>query len=92
MGMQRTVKRISRSGEPAADLAFWLARPMAERIAAVEVLRRLHDLQEEDGDAEPQLQKVCRVVQRKLTTGLDLADLERVEPPLADSQDLACGL
>ena len=28
-----------RSAQRAADLAFWLARPMAERIAAVEALR-----------------------------------------------------
>ena len=39
--MQRTVTRVSRTRQPAADLADWLAPPMAERIAAVEVLRRI---------------------------------------------------
>jgi hypothetical protein len=44
------------------DLRWWLSRPPEERIAAVELLRREHHPIKE-GDAEPRLQRVCRVVQ-----------------------------
>jgi hypothetical protein len=63
--MIRSVKRIPRHGQQAADLAFWLSRPMAERIAAVEALRQSNRSPDESSDAEPRLQRVCRVVQRK---------------------------
>lgn len=40
------------------DLEHWLSKPPAERVAAVEFLRRMHH-----GDA-PRLQRVARVVRR----------------------------
>jgi hypothetical protein len=62
--MDKTQVRIVRmADQDREDLAYWLSRPMAERIAAVEVLRRrymgLGDTV--DADAEPRLQRVCRV-------------------------------
>jgi hypothetical protein len=35
----RIAQRTSKRRQQAADLAFWLARPMAERMAAAEALR-----------------------------------------------------
>jgi hypothetical protein len=56
--------RITRLKDQARDdLHWWLSRPPEERIAAVEQLRREHH-QVKEGDAEPRLQRVCRVVQR----------------------------
>ena len=49
--------------EPEGDLDFWLSRPVAERIAAVEVLRR-RVFGGSDDATGPRLQRVCRVVQR----------------------------
>jgi hypothetical protein len=43
------------------DLAYWLSRPMAERIAAVELLRQRHDAGRPN--AGQGLQRVCRVTQ-----------------------------
>jgi hypothetical protein len=58
--------RITRSQDQAReDLRYWRARTPAERIAAVELLRRdLHLPLGAPADAEPRLQRVCRVVQR----------------------------
>lgn len=44
------------------DLRYWLSRSVEERIAAVERLRRDHE--GVTADAEPRLQKVCRLVRR----------------------------
>lgn len=51
------------SDQPDDDLDFWLSRPVAERIAAVEVLRR-RVFGGGDDATGPGLQRVCRVVQR----------------------------
>lgn len=51
------------SDVPDDDLVFWLSRPVAERIAAVEVLRR-RVFGGGDDATGPRLQRVCRVVQR----------------------------
>jgi hypothetical protein len=48
---------------PARDLAYWLSRPPAERIAEVERLRREYDGIPADGDF-PRLQRVARVLDR----------------------------
>ena len=40
VAVERVVNKMKRSEQAAADLAYWLGRPMAERIAAVEVLRQ----------------------------------------------------
>ena len=57
--------RITRLKDRARDdLRYWLSRSVAERIAAVEQLRRDHWGESADTDAEPRLQRVCRLVQR----------------------------
>ena len=63
--MQRVVSIIAKRDQQAADLVYWLLRPMAERMAAVEVLRQQMLRPEESGDAEPRLQRVCRIAQRQ---------------------------
>jgi hypothetical protein len=70
--MERVITRAPRQGQQARDLQWWLSRPMAERIAAVEGLRReallsesTIDTQPEARDAEPRLQRVCRIVARQ---------------------------
>jgi hypothetical protein len=62
--MERTVTKVKRQDQAAADLAYWLSRPMVERVAAVEVLRQQAFGLKGDPDAEPRIQKVCRIVQR----------------------------
>jgi hypothetical protein len=62
--MIRSVKRVPKRRQASEDLAFWLSRPMAERIAAVEALRQSNRSPDEAPDAEPRLQRVCRVAQR----------------------------
>jgi hypothetical protein len=63
--MDRTVTRVSLRQQGAADLSYWLSRPMAERIAAVEWLRQqVSATQPELGDAQQRLQRVCRVARR----------------------------
>jgi hypothetical protein len=62
-GAMTVVVARRRSDEPDDDLDFWLSRPMAERIAAVEVLRR-RVFGGGDDATGPRLQRVCRVVQR----------------------------
>jgi hypothetical protein len=48
--------------DPDDDVAFWLAQPPQERIAAVEVLRRMaFGIEDVSGS---RLQRVCRVVRR----------------------------
>ena len=63
--MERVVTKVHRSEEAAADLAYWLSRPMAERIAAVEELRQQAFVNQVPADAEQRLQRVCRVTQRQ---------------------------
>jgi hypothetical protein len=55
---------VRRSDQAAADLAFWRSRPVAERLAAVELLRLQAFGIANTEDAEPRLQRVCRVAQR----------------------------
>jgi hypothetical protein len=62
--MERVVTRVKRSKQVAADLAFWRSRPVAERLAAVELLRRQALGITANEDAEPRLQGVCRIAQR----------------------------
>jgi hypothetical protein len=63
--MNLTAQRVSKRQQQAADLAFWLSRPMADRIAAVEALRAQASIPADPSDAEPRLQRVCRVAQRQ---------------------------
>jgi hypothetical protein len=54
------VAAVTKLHEKSQDRAYWLSRPMAERIAAVEILR-----QQLWGQVhiEQGLQRVCRVTQ-----------------------------
>jgi hypothetical protein len=63
--MDPIVNIVKRQNQAQHDLAYWLSRPMAERIAAVEVLRQQFFAQTHPGHAEPRLQRVCRVTQRQ---------------------------
>jgi hypothetical protein len=38
--MKLVIDKVERGKQAAADLAFWLSQPMADRIAAVEALRQ----------------------------------------------------
>jgi hypothetical protein len=63
--------RITRQKDQASDdLRYWLSRSVAERIAAVEQLRRGHE--GVTADAEPRLQRVVASfnAHRQKTTSL----------------------
>lgn len=62
--MLRTLTLTTAKRQATDDLAYWLARPAAERLAAVEQLRLQHEGLSEQPDAQPRLQRVCRVTQR----------------------------
>jgi hypothetical protein len=62
--MLRTLKITTRQRQAAEDLTYWRSRPAAERVAAVELLRLQHEGLAEHPDAQPRLQRVCRVAQR----------------------------
>ena len=52
------VRRIGTFDEAKEDQAYWMTRPLEERIGMVETLRReLHE-------SEPRLQRVSRTIQR----------------------------
>lgn len=59
--MEKTVSK-ARLGESRSDAAYWLSRPPAERLAAVEELRREYHRWRHD--AEPRLQRVSLVARR----------------------------
>ena len=65
VAMIRTVQRVPLKDQSASDLRYWLSRPMAERIAAVEALRLQAEPPAIPTDAQPRLQRVCRVAQRQ---------------------------
>jgi serine/threonine protein kinase HipA of HipAB toxin-antitoxin module len=54
------VVRIVKLGEEKPDSAYWLTRPLQERLAAVEEIRREYHLWRYG--AEPRLQRVFRIV------------------------------
>ncbi|MDZ7652893.1 MAG: hypothetical protein U5L03_10245 [Burkholderiaceae bacterium] len=60
--MEKVVTRTTLRGAP-SDLAYWRSRPVEERIAALESLRR--KALAARPDAEQRLQRVCRVTQRE---------------------------
>ena len=60
MTMDRAVEKKAlhpSGGKPSGDLQYWLAQPVQARLAAVEELRR----QMAGYDAQPRLQRVCRI-------------------------------
>jgi hypothetical protein len=58
--IMKVVKKLTlgEAGKPESDLLYWLSRPPEERVAAVDLLRRLFY-----GDSI-RLQRSARVVQR----------------------------
>jgi hypothetical protein len=66
--MDKVTARVDKRSQQAADLAWWRSRPVAERLAAVEVLRQqfdaAHPEPERGPHAEPGLQRICRIVAR----------------------------
>lgn len=62
--MKPVLNKVRRGEQAAADLAFWLSLPMAERIAAVETLRQQAFGDKVPSDAEQRLQRICRVAKR----------------------------
>jgi hypothetical protein len=63
--MERVLARLPRARQAAADLTYWRSRSVAERLAAVEVLRREAEPEPGRHDAEPRLQRICRVTRRE---------------------------
>ena len=64
MKVQRVVQKMELhpvDRKPSGDLQYWLSQPVEARLAAVEELRR----QTPGYDAEPRLQRVCRVIDLK---------------------------
>jgi hypothetical protein len=66
--MIRSVQHTSKHRQQAVDLAFWLSRPMAERIAAIEALRLPMYAPADSPDAEQRLQRIFRVARRQTTS------------------------
>ena len=64
-GMQKALQIVPRQQRADVDTKAWLQRPMAERMAAVELLRQQWEGMQGSPDAEPRLQKVCRVSERR---------------------------
>jgi hypothetical protein len=60
IGVERVVYKTTLHDPQAAarDLAYWLSRPLAERIAAMETLR------ERAYGSLPRLQRTARIIQR----------------------------
>lgn len=54
---------LHEANDDARDLAYWLSKPMAERIAAVEALRK--SVMDALPDAQQRLQRVYRVTTLK---------------------------
>jgi hypothetical protein len=69
-GWKKVLMRLPRGAQAAADLAYWLSRPVAERLAAVQAVRQQAFGTDANNPAdpsyvEPRLQRVCSVVQRR---------------------------
>jgi hypothetical protein len=60
--MDKVILRTTLRSAP-SDRAYWLSRPVEERIAALEKLRS--DVLAGRPEAEQRLQRVCRVTQLK---------------------------
>lgn len=65
MAIERVVRKtqLHQANDEARDLEYWLSRPMAERIAAVEALRK--PVLEALPLAEQRLQRIYRVTTLK---------------------------
>ena len=56
---KQITKRVLGESQAEQDLRYWLSRPAAERIAAVELLRRQHF------GSTARLQRIVRVIERE---------------------------
>lgn len=61
--MPPKLSRVKAQDQAALDLAYWLSRPVSERIEALEMLR--NQMMATLPDAQQRLQRVCRVVKRE---------------------------
>ena len=61
--VQKTVKKI-KSGEEESDFSYWQTKSYAERLDALEEIRREYNSWKYT-DAEQRFQRVCRVVKLK---------------------------
>ena len=64
MTIQSAVRKAAlhaSEGKASDDLRYWLSQPVQARLAAVEELRR----QTPGYDAQPRLQRVCRIIRLK---------------------------
>jgi hypothetical protein len=57
--MKKVIRVVSLKNQP-SDYEYWLSRPVAERLDAIEALRRQY--LEFTKNVEPRLQRVCRVI------------------------------
>ncbi len=60
--MEKVVRRISLKDQQ-SDFAFWQTKSPEERLAAIELLRNQY-IKFIKKDAEPGLQRVCRVIKQ----------------------------
>ena len=55
----KKVLRIVYLHEQPSDYAYWISRPVSERIEAIEILRNQYI---QSKKVEPRLQRICRVI------------------------------
>ena len=60
--LDKTIVRKFKLGEEPTDFAYWQSRPMEERLRTLETIRR--EYHQWRYGAEPEFQRVCRVVKR----------------------------
>lgn len=59
--MEKVLRIVSLHEQP-SDYAYWISRPVIERIDAIEILRNQYIYFKKD--AKSRLQRVCRVVEQ----------------------------
>jgi hypothetical protein len=58
--MEKVVTKGSLKNQK-SDIEYWLTRSETERLAAIEMLRQQY-IKHHFGNAQPRLQRVCRIV------------------------------
>lgn len=59
--MEKVLRIVSLYKQP-NDYAYWISRPVSERIDAIEILRNQYIQFKKD--VEPRLQRICRVTKQ----------------------------
>lgn len=59
--MEKTLRIVSLREQP-NDYAYWISKPVSDRIDAVEILRNQYINFRKD--VEPRLQRVCRIIKQ----------------------------